>query len=97
MEENNIMNNEELNNEAAVEAAAPVEVTEPVAQPSTVGMIAKSGLILGGTALVGSVVLKVGDAIITKTWNAAKAGVKKLADKVKTKNAERKAKKEETE
>lgn len=96
MGENNIMNNEELNNEAAVNAAAPVEVTEPVAQPSMAKTMCKNGLILGGTAIIGSVVLKVGDAIVTKTWNAAKAGAKKLADKVKTKNAEKKAKKEET-
>lgn len=97
MNENDIMNNE-VNNETLTETTVPeIEVTAEVAQPSLTKTMCKNGLILGGTAIIGSVVLKVGDAVITKIGEKVKSGATKLVDKVKAKKAEKEAKKEEKE
>ena len=84
-----VENTEELtdiadNNETVV---CPMET-----EPSLTKQVVTNGLILGGTALVGSVVLKVGNAAISKAVKGVKKGWTALREKMK---ARKEAKAEE--
>lgn len=84
--------NEEMNTNVET-METPVEVTETTevieTQPSLAKTMVKNGLVLGGTAIIGSVVLKVGDALITKAVDGIKTGAKKISDKFKARKAEK--------